>query len=178
MSKLQDAFFITVITLMLVGTAAINKAQAAQPIEPQVKNAVMGKPYQVRGKTYYPMKSVESFVQQGIASWYGTHFHGKKTSSGELFNRHALTAAHLTLPLGTKVRVTNTKNGQSVVVKINDRGSFHANRVIDLSQAAARALGFVHLGLANVKIETLNFHQNQFITQNQEPKPIQTANHN
>lgn len=144
---------------MIVGTVAINKAQAANLPNDLVKThahqAVMAKAYQVRGKTYQPMKSVAYFSQTGKASWYGPGFHGKKTSNGEIFNMNGLTAAHRTLPLGTQVRVTNTSNGKSVVVRVNDRGPFHGNRVIDLSKGAATQLGFLGNGMANVKIETL-----------------------
>lgn len=155
MSKLQDAFFIGVISIMIAGTVAINKAQAANLPSTQAHNAVMAKAYKVRGKTYQPMKSVGYFAQTGSASWYGPGFHGKKTSNGEIYNMNALTAAHKTLPLGTQVRVTNTSNGKSVVVRVNDRGPFHGDRVIDLSKGAAAQLGFVNNGKANVKIETL-----------------------
>jgi rare lipoprotein A len=80
-------------------------------------------------------------VQRGAASWYGPGFHGRKTASGERFNQHAMTAAHRSLPFGTKVRVVNERTGRSVVVRINDRGPFHGGRIIDLAQAPARALG-------------------------------------
>lgn len=160
LSKIQDAFFIGVITLMIVGTVAINKAQAANinntEVKTQAHQAIMAKAYQVRGKTYHPMKSVAYFTQTGQASWYGPGFHGKKTSNGEIFNMNGLSAAHRTLPLGTQVRVTNTTNGKSVVVRVNDRGPFHGNRVIDLSKGAAAQLGFVNNGMASVKIETLH----------------------
>lgn len=159
MSKLQDAFFITVITLMLVGTVAINKAQAADLKQNDVKtNAhkpIFAPAYKVRGQTYSPMKSVAHFSQTGKASWYGPGFHGKKTSNGERFNMHDLTAAHRTLPLGTRIRVTNMNNGKSVIVRVNDRGPFHGNRVVDLSKGAANKLGFVQSGMTTVKLETL-----------------------
>ncbi|RKX71460.1 hypothetical protein DRP53_01395 [candidate division WOR-3 bacterium] len=91
----------------------------------------------------------------GKASWYGKEFHGKRTASGEIFNMYAFTAAHRTLPFGTKVRVTNLANGKSVVVKINDRGPFVRGRIIDLSYAAAKKIGLVRMGVAKVKIEVL-----------------------
>ena len=91
----------------------------------------------------------------GQASWYGQAHHGKKTASGEVYDRMQLTAAHRTLPMGTRVRVTNVDNGRSVVVRINDRGPFKAGRVIDLSQAAARELGALGDGLFNVRLEVL-----------------------
>lgn len=94
-------------------------------------------------------------VGSGTASFYGNAFAGCRTASGERFSPSAMTAAHRTLPFGSKVRVTNTRNGRSVIVRINDRGPFHGNRVIDLSRAAARELGFVRSGTAPVKIELL-----------------------
>lgn len=94
-------------------------------------------------------------VDQGRASWYGKKHHGKRTASGERFNANALTAAHKTLPFGTQVRVTNLNNGRHVMVTINDRGPFSHQRVIDLSQAAAKEIGLVQAGVAPVKIEKL-----------------------
>ena len=91
----------------------------------------------------------------GSASWYGGQFHGRKTANGERFNMHGLTAAHRSLPFGTKVRVTNQKTGKSVVVRINDRGPFHGNRVIDLSRGAANAVGMLGAGVAKVKLDVL-----------------------
>lgn len=91
----------------------------------------------------------------GPASWYGGKFHGRRTANGERFNKNALTAAHRTLPFGTRVRVTNQRNGRSVIVRINDRGPFVGNRVIDLSRAAAEAVGMVRAGVAPVQIDIL-----------------------
>lgn len=92
-------------------------------------------------------------VGNGVASWYGPGFHGRLTANGERFNQHALTAAHRTLPFGTEVRVTNTANGRSVIVRINDRGPFSGSRVIDLSRAAAEAVGMIQAGVTPVTIE-------------------------
>jgi rare lipoprotein A len=91
-------------------------------------------------------------IQRGAASWYGPGFHGRKTANGERFNQHAMTAAHRTLPFGTKVRVVNERTGRSVVVRINDRGPFHGARIIDLAQAPARALGIA--GVSYVSLHT------------------------
>lgn len=96
------------------------------------------------------------FKLTGFASWYGPGFHGNRSASGEVFNQNAMTAAHRTLPFGTQVLVTNVNNGQSVVVRINDRGPFHGNRIIDLSTAAARVLGVVQSGVALVKLEVVD----------------------
>jgi rare lipoprotein A len=92
---------------------------------------------------------------RGRASWYGYRFHGRTTASGERFNAGAYTAAHRSLPFGTRVRVTNLRNGQSVVVRINDRGPYVGGRVIDLSKAAARAIGMVYSGTAPVRMEVI-----------------------
>ncbi|MGO2121274.1 MULTISPECIES: septal ring lytic transglycosylase RlpA family protein [unclassified Psychrobacter] len=97
--------------------------------------------------------SVSKFKQTGLASWYGRKFHGRKTASGETFDMNALTAAHRSLPLNCYVKVTNNTNGKTVVVKVNDRGPFHANRVLDLSYAAAKQLGITNKGVGNVSIE-------------------------
>lgn len=112
--------------------------------------------YTVRGKTYQVMKSSQGFVQSGDASWYGTMFHGRKTSSGEIYNMYAMTAAHKSLPLPTYVEVTNKSNGRTAIVKVNDRGPFHDGRIIDLSYAAAQKLGVVGVGTAPVEIRAIN----------------------
>ncbi len=117
------------------------------------------KPYTVNGQMYHPMASCEGFVQDGLASWYGPDFHGKKTSNGEIYNMHAMTAAHKTLPLGTSVRVVNQINGRQEIVRINDRGPFVGSRIIDLSYEAAKRLGVVGPGTAPVRIEALGIAQ-------------------
>ncbi|QHL87887.1 septal ring lytic transglycosylase RlpA family protein [Nibribacter ruber] len=98
-------------------------------------------------------------TQKGLASWYGAKYHGRKTSSGEVYNRHKLTAAHNGLPLGTIVKVTNLSNGESVVVKINDRGPFKGRRIIDLSEAAAKQIKYRNAGLAEVSVEVVELPQ-------------------
>jgi rare lipoprotein A len=97
-----------------------------------------------------------SFTQIGIASWYGKEFHKKKTASGERYNMYDLTAAHRTLPFGTRVRVTNLDNNRSVIVRINDRGPFKKGRIIDLSYAAAKKLKMLESGTAKVRVESLD----------------------
>ena len=97
--------------------------------------------------------TVRKFSQTGTASWYGRQFHGRKTASGETFDMNAMTAAHRSLPLNCYIRVTNRDNGKSVVVKVNDRGPFHGNRVVDLSYGAAKQLGITSAGTAKVSIE-------------------------
>ena len=101
-----------------------------------------------------PLGSVAKAIS-GTASWYGNEFHGRKTANGERFNQNGLTAAHRSLPFGTKVRVTNQDNGKSVVVRINDRGPFVGKRVIDLSRGAAQAVGMMDSGTAPVRLEVI-----------------------
>jgi rare lipoprotein A len=102
-----------------------------------------------------PFGAARAGVQEGVVSWYGERFHNRPTASGELFDVSALTMAHPSLPFGTKVRVTNLRNGRSVVVRVNDRGPFVGSRIADLSQAAAATLGMLHRGLARARIEVL-----------------------
>lgn len=132
----------------------------------QVRNAVprdeplsrYGNPgsYEVLGKTYHVMASSQGYVERGIASWYGTKFHGKRTSSGERYDMFAMSAAHKTLPLPTYVEVTNLRNGRAVIVKVNDRGPFHENRIIDLSYAAAHKLGINQAGTGLVEVRAID----------------------
>ena len=100
--------------------------------------------------------TVRRFSQTGVASWYGRQFHGRKTASGETFDMNGLTAAHRSLPLNCYIRVTNKNNGKSVIVKVNDRGPFHGNRVVDLSYGAAKSLGITNAGTASVSIERVD----------------------
>lgn len=111
--------------------------------------------YVVFGKRYHVMASSHNHVERGIASWYGTKFHGKRTSSGESYDMYAMTAAHKSLPLPTYVEVRNLENGRSVVVKVNDRGPFHDNRIIDMSYAAASKLGMLAKGTALVEVRAI-----------------------
>lgn len=112
------------------------------------------KPYTIRGKTYYPLKSAHGFVEEGVASWYGPGFHGKKTANGERYSQYAMTAAHKILPLGTVVTVTNLNNRKSITVRINDRGPFVDDRVIDLSKKGAEQIGMIAKGTARVRVQT------------------------
>ncbi len=110
-------------------------------------------PYRLLGKTYHIMSSPEGYRQHGTASWYGKKFHGRRTSNGELYNMYGMTAAHKTLPIPCYVRVTNTQNNRTVIVRVNDRGPFHGNRIIDLTYTAAKKLGFENTGTAPVLVE-------------------------
>lgn len=114
------------------------------------------KPYSVFGVEYVPMKSARGYQERGVSSWYGKKFHGKRTSSGEPYDMYAMTAAHKTLPLPTYVRVRNLRNGRSVVVRVNDRGPFLHNRLIDLSWAAASKLGIVGTGTGIVEVSAID----------------------
>jgi rare lipoprotein A len=144
----------------------------------QVRNAVprdeprsrYGNPesYVVLGKRYQVLDSSEGYRERGIASWYGTKFHGRRTSSGERYDMYAMTAAHKSLPLPTYVEVTNLQNKRKVIVKVNDRGPFHENRIIDLSYAAAHKLGINRSGTGLVEVRAIN-------TREPEPEPVVAA---
>lgn len=126
-----------------------------EPIKPGGPN----KPYVVLGKAYEPVAADVSWKEKGVASWYGTKFHGRRTASGEMFSMYGLTAAHRTLPIPSYARVRNVANGKETIVRINDRGPFHSSRVMDLSYAAAVKLGIASLGSAPVEIERLTFDE-------------------
>jgi rare lipoprotein A len=110
----------------------------------------------VFGKRYYTLKSSQGFRERGVASWYGKKFHGRRTSSGETYDMYQMTAAHKALPLPTYVKVTNLENGRTAVLKVNDRGPFHDNRIIDLSYAAAVKLGLAEQGTGFVEVESVS----------------------
>ena len=112
----------------------------------------VGKPYSVNGRTYVPAEN-PSYRIEGVASWYGRDFHGRLTANGDIYDMHSISAAHTTLPLPCYVRVTNLDNGRSIIVRVNDRGPYHRNRVIDLSIGTAKALDFYSRGLARVRVE-------------------------
>ena len=136
------------------GVAASQRVvELGQPVPRGGGTYRVGKPYQVRGKWYEPAH-MPGYRARGTASWYGDDFHGRKTANGEIYNMYALSAAHPTLPMPSYVRVTNTDNGRSLVVRINDRGPYHSNRVIDLSKRAANLLGVN--GLGNVELSYLD----------------------
>lgn len=126
--------------------------KTSKPVPKGGGRYTVGKPYKIAGKWYYP-KSDPDYEKVGYASWYGPTFHGRKTANGEIFDRNALTAAHPTMPLPSYAKVTNLANGQSMVVRVNDRGPFHDNRVIDLSERVANMLGTKARGIAKVKVE-------------------------
>lgn len=123
----------------------------AEPLHKFANNA-----YSVFGKSYIPDTSGKAYSARGLASWYGRKFHGQRTSCGEVYDMYGMTAAHPTLPIPSYARVTNLKNGKSVVVRVNDRGPFHAKRIIDLSYAAAHKLDIVRVGSAMVQVDSIN----------------------
>lgn len=119
-------------------------------------NKATSRPYTVLGQTYTPFTSLQPYKETGIASWYGRRYHGQKTSIGEVYDMYGMTAAHATLPLPSYARVTNLKNNKSVVVRINDRGPFHSDRLIDLSYTAAYKLGVLAGGSTPVMVESID----------------------
>ena len=121
--------------------------------EPQAKFG--NRPYSVFGQRYTPLQADEAYSQEGVASWYGVKFHGRRTSSGERYDMYKMTAAHPTLPIPSYVRVTNLETGKQVVVRINDRGPFLSNRLIDVSYTAALKLGLLKKGRMPVRLERI-----------------------
>ncbi|WP_339451555.1 septal ring lytic transglycosylase RlpA family protein [Pseudomonas sp. EA_5y_Pfl2_R50] len=113
-------------------------------------------PYTVLGKTYFPLQESRTYVASGTASWYGTKFHGQNTANGEVYDLYGMSAAHKTLPLPSYVRVTNLDNNRTVILRVNDRGPFYSDRIIDLSYAAAKKLGYAETGTARVKVEGID----------------------
>jgi rare lipoprotein A len=131
------------------------------PTKPAAATAKTGRipatqrPYAIKGKTYYPLPSAEGYVETGTASWYGNPFHGRKTSNGETYNMYDWTVAHKTLPMNTRLLVENLDNGRSTTVRVNDRGPFVGNRIIDLSYNVARDLEIIKEGTGKVRITAL-----------------------
>jgi rare lipoprotein A len=112
----------------------------------------VGQPYSINGRTYHPAEN-RNYRAEGIASWYGADFHGRRTANGEVYDMHGISAAHPTMPMPSYARVTNLENGKSIIVRVNDRGPHSRNRVVDLSTGSAKALGFYGRGLARVRVE-------------------------
>ena len=153
--RLNKFYFILVFACLAfwIYGCARNTPTSSQPPPPGKPGHP--KPYKVLGKWYQPLPHSDGFRQRGLASWYGRDFHGKKTSSGEIYNMYAMTAAHKTLPLGTYVRVYNLENKRSTVVRVNDRGPFVRGRIVDLSYTAAKEIGIVGPGTARVEVVAL-----------------------
>lgn len=160
--------FLVLLSVMLSGCWSTHKKDGPPPYPVDVSkipdavpraeplSRIGNKPYTVFGKRYQVLHSRKNYVAVGIASWYGTQFHQRKTSNGERYNMLGMTAAHRTLPLPTYVQVTNLENSRHVIVKVNDRGPFEQNRLIDLSYAAAKKLGMTGRGTALVEIRALD----------------------
>ena len=148
----------SLLAILLAGLVLLScGGKKIPPAQGPGKQKATQKPYTVLGKRYEPLKTHVGFTQEGVASWYGKDFHGKKTSNGEVYDMHAMTAAHKTLPLGVFVKVRNRENGQEIVVRVNDRGPFVKNRIIDLSYTAAKKLDVDKKGTAPVRIEALGY---------------------
>jgi rare lipoprotein A len=153
------ALFTLAALLALAGCAAVNPYPQHVRSTPPSKRGQYDpktKPYTVLGRTYYPLKSAAGYDEIGLASWYGADFHGKKTANGQTYDMYGVSAAHKTLPLGSRVRVTNLANHRSVVLTINDRGPFVNERILDLSYGAAKKLGTVQTGVAKVRVTSLD----------------------
>ena len=163
----RQAGFAGLMTLLLSGCAGVAQKDGA-PANPQDvsdipdaipvvhQGAIKNSSYQHEGIVYEPMLSANEYSEVGIASWYGTKFHGKQTANGEVYDLYGMTAAHKTLPLPSYVKVTNNNNGRSVVLRVNDRGPFVEDRIIDLSFAAAKKLGFAEAGITEVLVEGID----------------------
>lgn len=134
------------------GVAASPRVTTSRHVRKGGGRRQIGKPYKIKGKWYYP-KEEPGYDRKGQASWYGPNFHGRLTANGEVYDQFALTAAHPTFPLPSYARVTNLANGRSIVVRVNDRGPYHAKRIIDLSAKASELLGYQHKGVADVRVQ-------------------------
>ena len=135
-------------------------------------------PYTVLGKSYFVLPSEEGYSERGIASWYGEKFHGHKTSNGEVFDMYQVSAAHKSLPIPSFLKVTNLDNNRSIIVRVNDRGPFHGNRIIDLSYAAAVKLGYADIGTARVQLDAIiteKLSSGLVSRENKEPKALSTV---
>ena len=133
-------------------TSSIRVVGPGKPVPKGGGTYRVGDPYVIAGRTYVPQEDT-GYRAEGLASWYGSDFHGRLTANGEIFDMYALSAAHPTLPLPSYVRITNLENRRSIVVRVNDRGPYHDNRVIDVSVRAAKLLGFFDRGVAQVRVE-------------------------
>jgi rare lipoprotein A len=177
--------FATLVLALLAGCAGATRWENDAPrttekVSGSQPRSSSGNPpfYEVFGQRYYVLNSSAGYRERGIASWYGKKFHGNPTSSGEIYNMYAMTAAHKTLPLPTDVRVTNLSNGRTIIVKVNDRGPFVDNRIIDLSYSAAQDLDMISAGTAFVEVETLTRDAERMpvlADSSEQPSLLQTA---
>jgi rare lipoprotein A len=169
-----------VLRVALVGAAALIAGACAETslVSHAVKTVMdeddaqghykVGEPYQVYGRWYYPAEQPD-YDSEGVASWYGPGFHGLRTANGEVFDQNALSAAHTTLPMPSFVRVTNLQNGRSLVLRVNDRGPFVDDRIIDVSRRAAQLLGFMNQGTAHVRVEAVPALEGEVVVASVEP---------
>ena len=134
--------------------ADLARVPDAEPKLEPIRSGGPNKPYEVLGRNYVPITQDAPFTERGLASWYGKKFHGRRTASGEVYNMYAMSAAHPTLPIPSYARVRNPANGREVVVRINDRGPFHAGRIVDLSYTAALKLDLLR-GVAPVELQRI-----------------------
>ena len=159
--KAYKTYFSLIVMLVLMTGCASNTVDLnsspysqATAIKGQGGMYKIGKPYKIKGTTYYPKEDYH-YSEVGIASWYGSDFHNKRTANGEKYDMNTLTAAHRTLPLPSIVKVTNLENGRSLVLRVNDRGPYAKNRIIDISKRGAQLLGYQVQGTAKVRVELL-----------------------
>ncbi|MEM7280188.1 MAG: septal ring lytic transglycosylase RlpA family protein [Pseudomonadota bacterium] len=150
-----------------------NETQDAVPRDEPLSRRGNPPYYDQFGQRYYVLKTAKGYNERGVASWYGKKFHGRQTSNGEIFDMYAMTAAHKTLPLPAYVEVTNLRNGKKAVLRVNDRGPFVDNRIIDLSYAAATKLGIVQDGTGLVEVRTIDAsHPHEPLVATPKPKPV------
>lgn len=148
-----------------------NAVPRVEPLDPKANP----RSYTVLGRTYHVLRSARGYDARGIASWYGTKFHGHTTSDGEIYSMFKMTAAHKTLPIPSYAEVTNLKNGRKVIVRINDRGPFHPNRIIDLSYVAAKKLGIIRAGTGLVEVRSID--PRTWNRERLQPNPVQARYH-
>lgn len=161
-------------TLAIHGAKQLAQSDISGTTKRQIDSAKVRRaslrPYQIKGVWYYPAE-MPDYDETGIASWYGDPFHGRATASGEIYDKRIVTAAHKTLPLPSTVRVTNLENGRVLTVRVNDRGPFVNNRIIDMSHRGAQLLGFERQGIARVRVEVVGSDDDRFVL-----RPVKTPN--
>ena len=173
-------FFLKILTILFLTSCSettflINSAKKISKWDEDPMYKV-GNPYKINGKWYYPAIDY-NYNEVGIASWYGPGFHGKKTANGEVFDQNKISAAHKTLPMPSIVKVTNLDNGKVLEnIRVNDRGPFAGNRIIDLSKKAAQELGFVNSGVAKVRVEIMENESRIYASKNSKKNSVRKAN--
>jgi rare lipoprotein A len=152
---MKKSLWLLFVPILVLGACARHVPPSRIVTLPETERARGAKPYVVNGVRYYPLPDAYGFVEYGKASWYGKDFHGRPTSSGQIYNMYGRTAAHKLLPLDTMVKVTNLRNQKTVILPVNDRGPFVKGRIIDLSYGAAKDLDMIGQGVVDVKVEAL-----------------------